>query len=70
MAVLRCLSTQLGLPSNTFADFNDFSLTSGDHVRLTKKTPHPTESNQIGLVAREFPVHTQLYASAMLRLQP
>jgi len=51
MAVLECLATQLGLPAKTFSDLNDFSKTAGDHVRLTKKTPHPTDSNQIGLVA-------------------
>lgn len=58
LTVLRCLAAQLGLSPNTFADFNDFTKTSGDHVRLTKKTPHPTDSNQIGLMAREFPALT------------
>lgn len=26
-------------------------MTAGDHVRLTKRAPHPTDSNHIGLVA-------------------
>ena len=51
LTVLECLATQLGLPARTFADFNDFKKTAGDHIRLTKKTPHSNDSNHIGLMA-------------------
>ena len=54
LAVLECLATQLGLGPETFSALNDFNKTAGDHVRLTKKIPHATDSNQIGLMAREF----------------
>ncbi|KAK4042075.1 hypothetical protein C8A01DRAFT_44851 [Parachaetomium inaequale] len=41
MLILRTLASQLGLPPDEFTNLNLFDHPSGDHCRLTHKTPPP-----------------------------
>jgi len=61
MQVLRTLEKQLDLPANTFVDLNTFSKPAGDHCRLTRKFPHSTDANAIGL-----PSHTDFGSVTVL----
>ena len=61
MQVLRTLETQLGLAPNTFVDLNTFAKPAGDHCRLTRKFPHSTDANAIGL-----PSHTDFGSVTVL----
>ena len=61
MAVLRTLARQLGLAEDIFTDLNLFDKPSGDHCRLTKKTPHSSDANAIGL-----PSHTDFGSVTIL----
>ncbi len=52
MVVLRTLARQLGLAETAFTDLNLFDKPSGDHCRLTRKAPHSSDANAIGLPSR------------------
>lgn len=59
--ILRSLARSLGIEENAFTDKNPFKSLSGDHLRLTKKTPHGNESDLIGL-----PSHTDFGSVTVL----
>lgn len=59
--VLRALERGLGLEDGEFADLNVFGLPSGDHCRLTRKFPHPSDANAVGL-----PSHTDFGSVTVL----
>ena len=61
MSVLGALAQQLDLLPGSFVDKNIFTELSGDHCRLTHKTPHPTDKNAIGL-----PSHTDFGSITLL----
>lgn len=61
MNVLEALAKQLDLPPEAFVDKNIFTEPSGDHCRLTHKTPHPTDKDAIGL-----PSHTDFGSITLL----
>ncbi|KIX92182.1 uncharacterized protein Z520_12063 [Fonsecaea multimorphosa CBS 102226] len=53
MLILTTLARELGIDEKTFTERNIFTSTSQDHIRLTKKHPHPADKTAIGL-----PSHT------------
>ncbi|KAH7013926.1 hypothetical protein EDB80DRAFT_749500 [Ilyonectria destructans] len=59
--ILRSLASSQGVPENSYTDKNPFDSLSGDHIRLTKKKPHDTDSNLIGL-----PSHTDFGSVTVL----
>lgn len=61
MMVLRTLEKQMGLQPNELVDLNVFEKPAGDHCRLTRKFPHNTDSNAIGL-----PSHTDFGSVTVL----
>lgn len=62
MLVLGILARQLGLEAKDFQDRNIFTHPSGDHCRLTKKTPHKADAKDvIGL-----PSHTDFGSITIL----
>jgi len=61
MLVLGILAQQLGLEAADFTDRNIFTHPSGDHCRLTKKTPHSADSGAVGL-----PSHTDFGSITIL----
>ncbi|GAB1311252.1 Fe2OG dioxygenase domain-containing protein [Madurella fahalii] len=62
MAVLRTLAQQLGLQPDEFTRLNLFDRPSGDHCRLTRKTPHSSDAAKaIGL-----PSHTDFGSVTVL----
>ncbi|KAH8820729.1 hypothetical protein F5884DRAFT_58795 [Xylogone sp. PMI_703] len=61
LLILTVLARQLGLEPNAFTDLNIFDHASGDHCRLTKKIPHKSDSNAIGL-----PSHTDFGSVTIL----
>ena len=61
MLVLGILARQLGLQATDLTDRNIFTHPSGDHCRLTKKTPHKADMEAIGL-----PSHTDFGSITIL----
>ena len=60
--VLGVLAQQLGIARTQFTNKNKFELPSGDHIRVTKKTPHNArETHAIGL-----PSHTDFGSITVL----
>lgn len=61
MLLLGTLAQQLDLPASAFTDKNIFTCPSGDHVRLTHKYAHVSDSSAIGL-----PSHTDFGSITIL----
>ncbi|KAL1879143.1 hypothetical protein VTK73DRAFT_7262 [Phialemonium thermophilum] len=62
MLVLRTLARGLDLSDEeAFVRLNRFDMLSGDHCRLTRKFPHPSDKNAIGL-----PSHTDFGSVTIL----
>lgn len=61
LLVLRALARAMGLGEEDFAALNDFDRPAGDHCRLTRKFPHPSDKNAVGL-----PSHTDFGSVTVL----
>lgn len=63
MVILRTLAEQLDLPPDEFTNLNLFDRPSGDHCRLTRKTPHGSDTDPLAI---GLPSHTDFGSVTVL----